>query len=204
MTIPNFQLGYPPDGSNLGNTKLQMRNNIDGTILTLSVDHQNANQTTPGYHTVIHQVTQASTPSARTGVNQLFSKVATIPNGGDTQLFSLTGGGGLTQLTGNYLPSVPSQPDSGFAWTGGLLIQWGQVSSITNGTVAFNNNPATYNFPNNCYFVTTQPYWVGVTQPNGAAGVSVKSISTTGFTWVFNTNSSAYTGGGFYWIAVGN
>ncbi len=201
MTIPAFVPGYPPNGFSLGQTKVQIRDNLDGTFQTLGVDHVNNNgipgSNPQGYHTVIHQVTQSANPATISGVNQLFSKIAAIPSG-DTQLFSRTGNGGVSQLTGNHGAA------NGFAWFSGILVQWGVVSSITNGMVSFNNNPSNYNFPNSCFIVETQPYWVGASAPNGAAGVSVKNISTTDFTWVFNTNSGAYTGGGFYWIAIGN
>ena len=43
MSIPAFTPGYPPDGSSLGETKSVIRNNLDGTFLTLGVDHINNN-----------------------------------------------------------------------------------------------------------------------------------------------------------------
>ncbi len=43
MAIPIYTLGYPPDGSSLGQTKTTIRNNLDGTFLTLGGDHVNNN-----------------------------------------------------------------------------------------------------------------------------------------------------------------
>ena len=46
MSIPTYTQGYPPDGSSLGQTKSVIRNNLDGTFLTLAVDHVDNN----GHH----------------------------------------------------------------------------------------------------------------------------------------------------------
>lgn len=208
MTIPNFQLGYPPDGSSLGNTKLQMRDNIDGTILTLSVDHRNANQTTPGYHTIIHQVLQGSDPAAITGINQIYSKVAAIPSGGDTQLFSITGNGGISQLTGNH--TAPN----GFTWIGGALIQWGFVpgnhtannylAGGDTGSISFDNNPNNYMFHNNAFNIfPSLTYLNAPSSTGGTATVTFKSLTTGGVNWFYSSNSTN-TYNGFYWVAIGN
>lgn len=210
MSIPTYTPGYPPDGSSLGQTKVPIRNNLDGTFQTLAIDHVNNNgqpgSQPAGYHTIIHEVPQTSV-STVSGYNQVFSGVPgtlvvnavttpNIPPNGDTQLYSLTGMGGLSQLTGNHAAA------NGYCWVGGILIQWGKVSSTSSGNVLF--NAANVNFQNNCFSILTNPFWVGSTTPSGAAGVSVKGLSPTGFQWVFNTNSSSYTGGGFYWLAIGN
>ena len=100
MTIPTYVSGYPPDGSSLGSTKTTIRGNLDGTFLTLGVDHVNNNgspgNNPAGYHTIIHQVTQTTIPSTISGVNQFFSMIPGTgasrplpPN--DTQLYSLSG-----------------------------------------------------------------------------------------------------------------
>jgi hypothetical protein len=208
MTIPNFQLGYPPDGSSLGNTKLQMRDNIDGTIRTLSVDHLNANQSPPGYHTVIHQQTQ-TTVSTISGVNQVFSGVPgilvvngvttkEIPPGGDTQLYSLTGAAvalsGLSQLTGNNASA------NGYQWIGGVLLQWG--SATTSGT-ATPNSIVTFPvaFPNNCLSAvctTTET----TTNRNFTVihGFNASQLQVT----AINSSGTAQSGVTFYWFAIGS
>ena len=203
MTIPNFQLGYPPDGSSLGSTKLQMRDNIDGTILTLSVDHRNANQTTPGYHTIIHQQTQTSVNTVA-NVNQVFSgspnslivngsPVAAIPNSSDTQLYSLTGAGGLSQLTGNFANQ------NGFTWIGGILLQWGKATAP--GSVSFNSNPNNYDFPNTCFNVQVTGILAGAT--SATPNFYVSSVTSTKFTIATN-NSGSPTGYNIFWVAIGN
>ena len=210
MSIPNYTTGYPPDGSSLGNTKAIIRNNLDGTFETLSVDHQNQNQANPGYHKDIHMIPQGSVPGAIAGINQLFALNVTPTYAGatpDTQLFSFTGGGGLSQLTGYHAST------QGWAWTGGILFQWGIVnfsnaSKTENGNVRFqgtsppSRSNTGINFPVAAFAVTTG--WIasstGVASSNNT--LSVTGLSTTQFNWVKAANdTTSYTG--FYWIAIG-
>ncbi len=209
MSIPTFTLGYPPDGSSLGQTKVTIRNNLDGTFLTLAVDHINNNgqpgSQPAGYHTIIHQVSQTDV-STVSGYNQVFSGVPgtlvvngtttpAIPPDGHTQLFSLNGSGGLHQLTG-------AQPTSnGYAWMGGILVQWGTISA-TNGnpTVNLASSPNVV-FPNNIFNVqvtrlhsssspgSSYSYWVN-TSGLGPSGFQI--INNDGHTWAY------------HWLAIGN
>ena len=157
MPIPTYTPGYPPDGSSLGQTKATIRNNLDGTFETLAVDHVNNNgqpgSQPAGYHTVVHQVPQTSV-STVTGYNQLFSGVPgtlivngvatpSVPSNGDQQLYSLTGSGVLSQLTG-YRAN-----ENGFCWCGGILFQWGIFAMGTNVHSQAVSYPVA--FPNNVF-----------------------------------------------------
>ena len=217
MSIPTYTPGYPLDNSTLGQTKSTIRDNLDGTFLTLAVDHVNNNgQPSPnpaGYHTVIHEVTQTNV-STVSGVNQIFSGIpgtlvvngsptaAVPPSGGDTQLYSLTGQGGLAQLTGYHAVN------NGYAWMGGMLVQWGRflTGSGTNlpgsGSVTF---PVA--FPSLC--LNVQLTFLG----NSTSGQSIQVttsgtppvnpvISTTAFSWKF-TGGSSNSYSGFFWFAIG-
>lgn len=202
MPIPTYTLGYPPDGSSLGQTKSTIRNNLDGTFETLGIDHVNNNgqpgSNPAGYHTIIHQVTQTNV-STVPGVNQIFSGVPgtlvvngittpTIPSGGDTQLFALTGLGGLSQMTGN------NASPNGYVWLSGIFVQWGN----------FNPNSSV-----NVTFPVTFPHAVFNIQLTGSAsnnstfrnGVLTGSLTTAGFTWD-GTIDSHWTP--IYWLAIGN
>lgn len=203
MGIPTFTQGYPPDGSSLGQTKAVIRDNIDGTFLTLAVDHVNNNgQPTPnpaGYHKIIHQVTQTNV-STISGVNQVFSGIPgtlivngittpTIPANGDTQLYSLTGMGGLSQLTGN------SATANGYCWVGGILIQWGTKSS--SGGVQ--NVTLPIPFPKN-FFISQ------ATMIRNSGNVDTVYALTTATVGVVTTISFRDTSSGnsFFWFAIGN
>lgn len=206
MPIPTYTLGYPPDGSSLGQTKSTIRNNLDGTFETLAVDHINNNgqpgSNPAGYHTIIHQVTQSSV-STVAGVNQIFSGVpgtlivngVTTPNlpaTGDTQLYSLTGTGKLAQLTG-YNAASP-----GYAWVGGILMQFGIVTftgttnityPITLGAAAFSIQITQFNSGSN----NIREF--GQVQSSSATGFTMRAIDATG-----GTSGASRT---FYWLAIG-
>lgn len=205
MPIPTFTPGYPPDGASLGQTKTTIRNNLDGTFQTLAVDHINNNgdpgAKPAGYHTIVHQVPQTSV-STVAGYNQVFSGVPgtlsvnatttpTIPPGGDQQLYSLTGSGILSQLTGR------SAATNGYVWIGGILLQWGvKTSPGQSGTVLFAT--ANVNFPNNCFNVSLTLRRDGSTT---AQGVYINGVP--------NATSFSYTGSSvgsnaLFWVAIGN
>lgn len=202
MPIPTYTPGYPPDGSSLGQTKSTIRNNLDGTFQTLGIDHVNNNgqpgSNPAGYHTVIHEVTQTSVNTV-TGVNQIFSGVPgtlsvnatttpAIPPGGDTQLYSLTGMGTLSQLTGS------SASANGYCWAGGILFQWGEVSSPGNsGSVTFPKQ-----FPNNIFNVQLT-YQRPVTGTAISFALSA-APTTSGFSY-YSTTSGSTT---LFWFAIGN
>jgi hypothetical protein len=203
MPIPTYTPGYPPDGSSLGQTKSTIRNNLDGTFQTLAVDHVNNNGQTgsqpAGYHTIIHQVPQ-STVTTVANYNQVFSGVPgslivngvttpTIPPGGDQQLYSLTGAGALSQLTGRLANAT------GYCWCGGMLFQWGVTTPSTgNINVIF---PVA--FPNNAFNVQATPLRAIGTF---TTDFSVTSLVNSGFT--INNANSATTSLAYYWFAIGN
>ena len=204
MSIPSYNRGYPPDGSSLGQTKATIRDNLDGTFLTLAVDHVNNNgqpgSQPAGYHTVIHEVPQANV-STVSGYNQVFSGVPgslvvngvttpAVPANGDQQLYSLTGGGILAQLTG-YLAS-----GKGYAWMGGVLVQWGDFS-MGSSTSMIINYPIP--FPNNVFIPAIIANTVA--NPSQLASVlALSPLSKTGFSAV-RTATAILT---YYFIAIGN
>lgn len=200
MSIPTYTLGYPPDGSSLGETKPVIRNNLDGTFETVGIDHVNNNGeaqspptsgNSPGYHTIIHQVTQVAAPAAISGVNQVFSLVppSNIPPGGDTQLFNLTGGGGLSQMTGDLALQ------NGYVWCAGILIQWGLITPSSSGeTINF-----TPKFPNACFNVQLTP------AASNRVILCVTAKSAISFTFQgLDPASLSGQASTVYWVAIGN
>lgn len=212
MSIPTFTPGYPLDGQSLGDSKAAIRDNLDGTFQTLNVDHVNNNgapgSNPAGYHTVIHEVTQ-TTATSIPGVNQVFSGIPgslsvdatltpAVPNNGDTQLYSLTGSGGLSQLTG-YDRSV-----SGYQWLGGVLMQWGLAPGIGSDTVS----PILFPIPfpsgitANVLSITVTSTITGipVSGSNASRIIITGSVSSTGF----STRTPRNIGDqGLYWLAIG-
>lgn len=193
MTFP-FNRGYPQDNTTLGQSKTTIRNNIDGTFLTVGIDHINNNGlpgTQPaGYHNVTHWVPQGADPGAMAGYGQLYSKTVS----GDQQLFWETGNGIVQQLTTNVTPIVGGNGTSFLP--GGVIIKWGSVANPVTGTpVAF-----TPNFPHNVFSITLGPARPDTTSQ--MLTINNTSVGLGGFTLV--------TGSGFgdykrcYWMAIGN
>lgn len=217
MPIPTYTPGYPPDGSSLGQTKKVIRDNLDGTFQTLNVDHVNNNgqpgSNPAGYHMIIHEVTQTAVNTV-SGVNQLFSGIPgtlvvdsnptpAFPLA-ETCLYSLSGSGKLSQLTGGVRSS-----SSGYVWSAGLLSQWGFVN--TGGTWPPSSTPTTQtfnqSFPNSCFFVliTLASSTNGVSSSSDVyidrTALSLAPNPVTGFIWRNNITDSKVNG--FYWFAMG-
>jgi hypothetical protein len=225
MSIPEYTQGYPPDGSSLGQTKIQIRDNLDGTFLTLGVDHINNNglpgDNPAGYHNLIHMVVQTATPSNITGITQLFAGNPSvlvnpntgipngIPSGSDNQLFLLTGGNSFCQMTGR------SSAQNGYVWCGGLLIQWGTYAAVGGNFPAgssYSGNASQTSvmypvpYPNNVYFGVASPTISFSAKPNSQGSVNMRSSTfnagaASSFDWQFYTNSADYTG--FFWVTIG-
>lgn len=200
--------GYPPDGSSLGQTKAVIRGNLDSTFNTLAVDHVNNNGTNAGYHTIIHEVPQA-TAMTTAGFNQVFCGVpgtlivdgvttSAIPGGGTPQLYSLNAGGILSQLTGKVPGGtlIPPAVTSGYAWMGGILMQWG-FSLISGGT-------GTVTFPKE-FPIAILNLQLNLVVSSSITANSIYpiegTIEDTGFGWRF-LGTVGYSG--FTWFAIGN
>jgi len=208
MAIPTFTPGYPPDNSSLGQTKSTVRNNLDGTFQTLNIDHVNNNgqpgSQPAGYHTIIHEVSQTNVTTVA-NYNQIFSGVPgtlivngvttrAFPAGGDTQLYSLSGTGILSQLTGQNIATP------GYLIIGRILIQWGSFANDPSGS-----NPITFSPP-----FSADPYFAiaNSTAPLATFKSFIKVInqSATGATVTLGVQS----GGGLdpgaqtvQWLAIG-
>lgn len=202
MPIPTYTPGYPPDGSSLGQTKSTVRNNLDGTFETVAIDHINNNgqpgSQPAGYHTVIHEVTQTSVNTVA-NYNQIFSGIpgtlvvnavttAALPPGGDTQLYSLSGAGILSQLTGRVASTA------GYCWSSGILIQWSIVGSTPdNATITF---PVP--FPNNCFTVVATPV------KSGSLGNLIFTLRTVPSQSSFQVRTNGVTLDAVTYVAIGN
>jgi len=211
MTFPYIR-DIPESGHNPSNDQPNMKINNNSIEDLIAVDHLgfndsfNSDPNSGGYHTIIHQIRQSSNPALIPQINQLFCKNYTPDTTGgtaDVQLFSTNGSGGTVQLTGT------SQQSDGWAWVGGILLQWGSVTASihnTSGTVTFKDRVAgAIPFPNNCFMVQTTPFTTAAPSSDNSASIAVKpgaSLTRLKFDWIARTASLTYTG--FFWFAVGN
>jgi hypothetical protein len=225
MTTYTYDPTVPAANNAPRNDQPVMQTNAVSIQGIISVDHENFGIATNGYHTVIHQRTGAGTqdltrsgsgsvyaniPANIPGVNQLLAGLYTPDTTGgsaDTQLFSLTGNAGISQLTGSHTAS------DGWCWAGGILIQWGRFTpgggtfpSGTNvGSIIFKDRVVgAIPFPNNCFMITASPSTLSTTLATTTASVIILSntVSKNGFSFEFFSSTNVYNG--FYWVAVGN
>lgn len=221
-TVYNYDPNIPAANNAPRNDQPVMQSNAASIQGIITVDHENFGSTTNGYHTIIHQRTGAGTqnvtrsgpgavfanvPASISGVDQLFAGLYTPDTTGgtaDTQLFTLTGIGGLSQITGSFATT------EGWAWVSGILLQWGTVSQAfgsgsTTGSVIFKDRvPGAIAFPNNCFLVLTTPLVSFASLPSSQASINIRqsTLSNTQFSYQFFSNSSNYIG--FFWVAIGN
>ena len=179
-----------PDGpNNPSNDQPDMKINTNSIDSIIAVDHVGFNTAKGGFHKQVKFSANQSAPGFGTGVGDIYANTA-VGNSWPFWQNAL----GSTQLAG---PTSTSASNGSTYLPGGIILKWGFVNSITNGTVTF-----TTAFPNNIFAVMTTAYYSGSASGVGATTLRKSQVLVTGFEWTFNTNASNYTG--FNWIAVGN
>ncbi len=118
----------------------------------------------------------------------------------DTQLFSVTGNGGVSQLTGN------SALSDGWVWSGGLLFQWGRFTPAStatlSGIITFKDRgPGSQGipFPNNIFIVNLTYSRPSISLSAVACVDSTTPPIPTQFKWRTNGIDTPV-----YWFAIGN
>jgi len=212
MSFISYNLNIPFQSNKPSVDQPNMLTNTNAIAAWVLVDHFGFNDNQGGWHKNIHQPPQG-TPGTVAGINQLYAQnVSPNTTGGtpDTQLFTKTGAGGISQITGN------SAMNEGYQWLGGVIIQWGFVgpagvttgsfaSGFATGTVTFKDRAVgAIGFKTNLFSVSTTLQYTAAL-PGGAGSVSIDttpaSTNFNKFTWRFNSNSAQYTG--FMWMAIG-
>jgi len=212
MTNVPYNTNIPFASNSPSQDQPRMQENTNSLKSLIEIDHIGFGNNQGGYHQDIHQPVLpiggqtawdpvigsvgrlAVEAAAIAGLQQIFPLNYTPDTTGgtaDSQLFSMTGGGGMSQLTGNST----SNATDGWCWVGGILIQWGTVTSVTITTnITFKDRvPGAIPFPNNCFVVLTQNRNI-IDNPN-----RVSLFSATGFTTVAQFASNFY-----FWVALGN
>ncbi len=203
---PTYIEGFPQDGSSLGNTRVQIRNNLDGTFETLGVDHINNNGVgqitttgTAGFHDVIHFQDQGA----------LGYKPPNVAN--TTELFTETDSQSIQQVmtlsTGNKLYQQTTMLDGNFTtfgstigWVylpGGFVLLYGFTNPSTSNSIIvdFGGALALPTMINTNYIVTATPYNA---TPNG---YRIGTVTTT--TFEIRQSGTTPPNSGYYWVLIG-
>lgn len=220
MTLYDYTLDIPDGPNSPSQDQPNMKINNNNIASLIGVDHIGFNLNDGGYHTVIHQkpylgnswnpTAKTGAPAAISGVEQVFALNYTPNYVGavaDTQLFARSGIGGGGGTDNIYQLTGAVRASEGWSWIGGILMQWGFVTITTNqetNSVLFTGRASCIPFPNNLFTVVATPQYDD--QPIGPnRGVlAVKSLSTTGFNWAWNSDSGTNKFNGFFWTAIGN
>lgn len=207
-----YNPGIPTPTQNLSVSQGLLKDNFTAADNSFGTNHFPFSDLTAnnGLHRDINQFKRVGNAPNLTDTYTLFTKDYTPDTTGgtaDTQLFGVTGAGGVSQFSGNLATA------DGWAWVGGVLLQWGFVTdpNITNGTA---NGTVTFKdrvtgaipFPNNCFVVIgTNTYSVLATGTRTASlsiSKAAGGVTKDKFDWSFNGSSGAATG--FFWYAIGN
>jgi hypothetical protein len=204
-----MNISYNPGVPNAPNDPsvdvVTMHSNASAINLWPLVDHKGFNDNLGGYHTNIHQPPTSPIPAAIAGppkINQLFVQLVTPDtspsSSSDTQLFSLTAGNILSQLTGSNIDTSTGQ---GYIWSSGALIQWGGSNLVGNQIVFQSRNPGKTIPFTKCFVVLPTLLANPSNLPNAAATISIYNVSPTSFNFQFVGDDTKYVG--FQWIAIG-
>lgn len=215
MTNVPYNTNIPFASNSPSQDQPRMQENTNSLKSLIEIDHIGFGNNQGGYHQDIHQPVLpvggetawnpligsagrlAVEAAAIPGLQQLFPLNYTTDSNTpstDSQLFSMTANGVVSQLTGNSTGTITD----GWCWVGGILLQWGtHTSAGLSSTITFkgrNGTTDTIPFPNNCFGVWIQ---------NGTGSLTkiftASLISKTDFTWVANSITNT-----FYWLAIGN
>lgn len=215
--MAKYEPGIPTGTVNLNEDYKNIQNNFSQLDTTFGIDHLPFSSTSSklGYHRVIHSVPFSTTvtnppnnyppvaPTTVPDVGQIFTAIVNDGFNTDSALFYRTASSAVMQLTSNKQPHAGN---NGYTFIpGGLLVQWGQITNVTDVFTQLTFSTNNIAFPNHCYAIFTQPYGTNVVPSNEeqcTIQIDFSSINNLGFKWVTQTNSGRYTG--FFWIAIGN
>lgn len=193
-------ISVPNTGQSLGQTRDQIRNNIDDIKDALEVNHEPLDTGQVGKHSLVEIRNNGFTGPYSNGQYTLYTD--TSNQSSTPQLFGVSKNlNSRVQLTEDLTNTIPITTQNGATFLAGqhnrgcTIFQWGFVNSTTSGTVTYN-----VPFPTQVFNIQTTAFFSGAA-PNNLATVSVKEINLSSFSWKFHTDSGAYAG--FYWTAIG-
>lgn len=195
-----FNPSKPAPNDLLSDSQLDIQTNFSTSNTSFGLNHYSFDNLTVknGKHKFVEMPNSALPVGLAATEGTLYTKTAAAAS----ELYYTRDASGIEiQMTG---PDKPVATTNGHTFLpGGILMQWGQITSTNSSFTPLLFATANIDFPNNCFDVFTQPFGSG-NVPGGACTIEVRksTISKTKFDWVMVTNSGEYTG--FFWWAIGN
>ena len=187
----------PQAGQSLGFTRDTLKNNIQGIIDTIAINHFGTTDPNYGKHRYIQMPEVISAPATAIDEGAVYTKSIN----GTAQLFYRNENNGTeVQLTGTSAGGTDTvAATNGYTFLpGGILMQWGIKGSLSStGSVSY-----LIPFPTNVFNVQSSLISkAGGTSSSNTVAPITGTITTSGFQYSY-TGSSSYVS--FYWVALGN
>lgn len=218
--MPQYQPNIPTGTVDLQIDYLNVQGNFQTLNTTYGIDHIPLANSTPnvnGYHKDIHfnPVSTTATnmpnnyvtatqypqgvPATVAGIGQLFSAQVNDSISADTGLYWLSGTGLKVAMTRNFSPVRAS---NGYTFLpGGLILQWGFITGITNTVppIVDGPNKVTFplTFPNAVFNITLGPSRFN----DSTQVVSIYNANASTSVFYLVTGSNNYAG--VFWQAIG-
>ncbi len=188
-----YQPNIPTGTVDLDQDYLNLRGNFQQLDTSFGIDHLPFSNNTAqlGFHKAVHLIPQGDPANSTAG--QIYSKVASIPAGGDSQLFYKTVMGGIEQISGSS-----SIVNNGFGWFSGILAQWGVIAATNAVTVPVSFSPVF----NNVFNAQVTRARTNATDPgaNYVYYIDDSTFTNTGFN-IISRDTHTWI---YYWFAIGN
>lgn len=200
MPFYNYTTGVPATNDNPSDDQPDMQVNTDSTASILAVDHFGFQNNDGGWHQQVTIPKRTAIPTVVANQGALYTKTANSATqlfytpDASTNQYQITRTNAANFATfGTFTVYDGAKPNQSGGWSflpGGLLMQYGTVSTATNGTVV--GFPITF----------TNIFSVTGTRGQGNTGTTwgVSAVSNAGFT----ISHSSGSGSAFYWMAIGN
>lgn len=191
----------------------------DNALLNIANNGAALNQAVSELVTNVAKLSSITLPVSNggTGQNSLTANNILLGNGTDgVQFVAPSSNGNILSSNGTTWVSTTfssfftgtnqSLASSGYQkFSGGLIVQWGTSPSYSGTSTGNVTNAITFPlaFPNNAFAVTISVRLIDAANLNYHALGMVQSLTTSGFTFIYNKAQTSGTFSG-YWIAVGN
>lgn len=183
MPAPTFTINMPTSGESLGSTYQKVQDNFMNYWNNFQINHVNPNDANGGKHTKVQMIEQGADPA--TAINEMAMYTKDVA--GNTRTFlRQENNGDPIQLSG----ISPLAAANGYTFLpGGLMIQWGQITTSAK-TAVINFTPA---------FDTV--FQAVVAQSAEDRMIAVKNLNNNNFTVQIEKNSA--TSNVIRFIAIG-
>jgi hypothetical protein len=207
MTDFNYFTGIPNPSNNPSTDAPNMQTNTNSAAGIWDVDHYGFQDNNGGKHDIIHiPLPQAVTPA--TGALEWAEYTRSLAAGSVETFWkrpNTIAGAPDIQMTTNIAISTAFQNGQTFL-PGGIIVKWGTFSGFTSDSSQSGVISFVPKFPTGVFNIFAQAFYLTTAPGSSGGSMSIQkpTVTNSDFIWTFSTGSGQFTGGGFYWVAIGN